>query len=383
MLLKKKYLKISLLALLSLQLNACSSFFDKDNTPTPNGLTAFQPELNPKLIWRTQTQVRLDQTHLRMGFIQDQNQAFFAGNNGVVTAINLDQGSRIWQVQLPEVIASTPAYSNHQIFISTQSGWIFALDAQDGHTLWKKNVGSAILASPAANSKIVIAKALDGNVIALDSENGQERWRFQQIEPNLILRGSSAPIVNQESAYIGFANGNLAKLALNSGSPNWIQTIATPEGAFSIQRMIDIDADPMLSQGHLFVATYQGNLANLDLSTGRFLWQQKMSSYTGMSIDGSRIFISDANSYVYSFSTENGKILWQNRDLFSRSVTAPVKMQQYVVVGDAFGYLHWFNQQTGKLSARAQVGAAIHAAPLIYKNKVIVLDAKGQVSAFE
>lgn len=383
MLFKKKYLILGALALLSFQFSACSSFFDKDNTPAPNGLMSIQPEFTPKLIWRTQTQVRLDQTHLRMGLIQNQNQAFFAGNNGIVTALDLNQGTRLWQTQLPDVIASTPASNEQRLFVSTQSGWVFALSTQTGQVLWKTSVGSTILASPAANSKTVVVKTLDGNIIALDSEHGQERWRFQQIEPNLILRGSSAPILNQDHAYIGFANGNLVKLELKTGSPTWIQSIAIPEGAFTIQRMIDIDADPVQFQNHLFVATYQGNLANLDPSNGRFLWKQKMSSYTGMSLDDSRVFISDARSYLYAFSSQNGKSLWENHDLFARGITAPVYTQHHVVVADLFGYLHWINTQTGKISARAQVGAPIHAAPLVYKNKVIVLDAKGQVSAFE
>ena len=54
---------------------------------------------------------------------------------------------------------------------------------------------------------------------------------------------------------VGFANGNLAKLSLGSGDLHWIRPIATAEGAFAIQRMIDIDADPVLYGHNIYAAT--------------------------------------------------------------------------------------------------------------------------------
>lgn len=371
------------LVLFLFQFTACSSFFDKDNTPAPNALVTIQPVISPKIIWKTQTNARVDQSHLRMGLINDSQYLYLAGSNGIITALDSTNGKILWQTQLGYSLASTPAVYADKIIVTTQNGFVFALATSNANVLWQTNLKSPILASAAINDKIVIVKTLDGNTFGLNLENGSTLWNFQQIEPNMILRGSSAPVLHQNSAYVGFANGNLAKLNIQNGMPVWIQNIAVPEGAFTIQRMIDIDADPVLIRNHLFVATYQGNVANLNIENGRFIWQQKMSSYTGMAIDDSQLFISDANSYLYAFSSQTGQQQWENRDLFARNITAPAQINNFIVVGDKEGYLHWLDKRTGKFVARTQIGGAITSAPLVINQKIIVLDSKGRVIAFK
>jgi outer membrane protein assembly factor BamB len=84
---------------------------------------------------------------------------------------------------------------------------------------------------------------------------------------------------------VGFANGNLAKLTLQDGSMLWQQIITIPEGSFAIQRMVDIDADPVVFNNRVYVATYQGKIAALDLTTGKIYWTHDISSFTGLTVD--------------------------------------------------------------------------------------------------
>ncbi len=108
---------------------------------------------------------------------------------------------------------------------------------------------------------------------ALSTADGHFLWSPQP-KPNPIsfLRGASSPQVSQDAVIVGYASGKVIKLSLRSGRELWSQTITVPEGAFAIQRMTDIDADPVISGNKVFVATYQGKVAALDFGSGKILW---------------------------------------------------------------------------------------------------------------
>jgi outer membrane protein assembly factor BamB len=161
-----------------------------------------------------------------------------------------------------------------------------------------------------------------------------------------------------------------------------MQTIAIPEGAFSIQRMIDIDADPVLFHHQIYAATYQGKIASLDWAMGSVNWARDISSYTGMTAEGQSIYITDAKGHVWAFDARNGDIKWQQSQLTARILSAPANMDNEIVVGDAEGYLHWLNKQDGHFAAREFVGAAIYAAPLVDDHVVYAFTSNGYLTAY-
>lgn len=171
-------------------------------------------------------------------------------------------------------------------------------------------------------------------------------------------------------------------MSLSSGNMLWMQPIATPDGIFPIQRMIDIDATPIAFHQHVYAATYQGNIAALSQSSGQILWSHDISTYTGMDVDDSTVFVTDARGYVYAFDANSGLVNWRQTDLEARVVTAPAIMGSTVVVGDAQGYLHWLDRQDGHFVGRANVGSALYAAPIVQNNMLYALTTKGKVLAY-
>jgi len=51
----------------------------------------------------------------------------------------------------------------------------------------------------------------------------------------------------------------------------------------------------------------------------------------------------------------NGSTLWRQDKLLRRRLTAPEAYNNYIVVGDYDGYLHWLNREDGKIVARNKV----------------------------
>lgn len=379
---KQPLLYVLLILLSILFLTSCTGMWEKDNTPEPSPLVTFKQEIQPKLLWSTQAGSGVGDEYLKAGPALSESAIYTTSTNGNVSALNKATGAHIWQINTNAPLTSGAGIGEGLVVVGSHQGDVIALRQSNGKMQWKVNVSGEILATPAIADGRVIIKSIDGYVRALSTQDGRELWSYQQAEPNLILRASSAPLTADNHVFVGFANGNLTKFKLTSGQLQWIRPIAVAEGAFSIQRMIDIDANPVIVDHHVYAATYQGKIAALDWTSGEERWSRDISSYTGMAANQQTVYISDAKSHVYAFDAQNGQTLWHQNKLESRVISGPALMGNYVVVGDAQGYLHWLNQQDGHFSARIKLGSAIYAAPVYQHGVLYVLTSKGNLSAY-
>lgn len=381
--LKQSFKHLTSFAVCTTLLSACSSFFDTDNTPTPNPLPNYTAEVAPQLLWSASVGAgATGYDYLKMSPVVNETAVFTTSTNGTVTAVNRMTGRVIWRTNLGVTLTSGPGIGDGLVVVGSQHGEVTALSQADGHVRWKTSIAGEILANPAVGNGTVVIKAVDGVTRGLAASDGNQRWSYQQSEPNLLLRGASAPVIRDQQVIVGYANGNLAKLSVGGGQLQWIQPIAIPEGAFAIQRMIDIDADPLVYNHDVYVATYQGNIASLTWS-GQTRWTHDISSYTGMTADQNGVFISDAKGHVYAFGANSGDSLWQQNKLQYRILSGPAMMGNYIVVGDAEGYLHWIAKSDGHFAGRVSTGSAIYASPVVENNVLYALTKSGYLTAYK
>lgn len=367
---------------LATALTGCNGFFEKDNLPPPKPLQQFTPIISPKPLWSTNVGLSSSDGYLKMNPAITEDAIYTVATTGSVTSINKYNSRKNWRVVLDKGLTSGPGVGNGVVVVANQKGDIIALAQTDGHPLWQRNIASEVISNPSIAHDLVIVKSIDGYVRALSTKNGSEVWSYQQPEPTLLLRGASKPIISGTSVISGFANGSLAKLGLKDGNLNWTQSIAVPSGGFAIQRMIDIDADPILYGHQLYAATYQGKIASVDWYTGALKWSHTLSSYTGMATDGQHVYVSDARSLIWSFNAQTGQVNWRMNALTDRWVTAPAIMGDYLVVGDKEGYLHWLTKAEGRLAARVKLGWPIIANPIVDHGVLYVLTKNGKLSAY-
>ena len=264
-----KIFNIIILSACGLLLSACSGFFDKDNTPKPSPLTHYKAEIKIQPIWKTRTNRGVGNDYLKLAIAVNNHAVFTADKNGTLTATNKLTGKKLWSISTRLYNTAGPVVGENSVVICSREGDIAAFNQTNGFLLWQSKISSEVLAKPAIANGIVIVKAIDGKTVALSENTGQPRWQYHQMEPVLILRGASAPLIRNDYVIVGFANGSLIKLTLANGGLLWRTPITIPEGSFAIQRMIDIDADPVIYENTVYVATYQGRLASLDLLNGK------------------------------------------------------------------------------------------------------------------
>jgi outer membrane protein assembly factor BamB len=376
MLLAKTVIRFFPLFLSIIILAGCSYFEDDNIKPSP--LTKFSPTAQLKVFWSANIGGGNGEKYLKLTPAVVNNIIYVASNDGYVTAINCATGKHIWRVKKQMALTSGVAAYDNMLFIGTGTGEVLALKQSDGSLLWSAPVSTEVLATPAVNHGTVVVKCADGKLFALGVKSGAKFWEYESEESSLILRGSSAPKIVNAMVVSGFASGRVVALDLASGKVLWQEQIAKSQGRSVIERLNDINADPLILDGVIYTAAYQGNVTALTLE-GKFLWQQEFSAYTDLAFDDVNIYATNDHGYISAFDRKTGAKVWKQAALENRYVTGPAVIGRNIVVGDAEGYVHMLAIKDGHFVAREKLDkSGVVDKPLVSNGAVYVLTKSGK-----
>jgi outer membrane protein assembly factor BamB len=362
-----------------------TGWFQKDDeTVTPPApLVEFQQTVNVVKLWSEGTGSGTDEQYLKLSPVVADQRIYAVDTDGRLTAMDATNGQQIWSKDIDARITGGPGYGEKTVLVGTSEGYVMAFNADNGKKLWRVPVSSEVLSAPQRKGDTVVVRTVDGKVFGLNAENGERQWVYDRSVPPLTLRGTSNPVIDGDTVIAGFDGGRLAALDLGSGRVLWETRVATAKGSSELERMVDIDSEPIVIDGVIYVASFQGQLAAVREDSGRLLWSRDISSYAGFSADTANIYVTDADSNVLAYDRYTGSVLWKQKKLHNRAVTAPAVIGNYLVVGDLAGYLHWMDKRDGHFVARTRVSdERIIAAPLVVGSIVYAYDTDGELAAY-
>ena len=310
----------------------------------------------------------------------DQNIYVF-DSKGEIKSISKN-GKKTWSNKLDTNISTGITLGFNKLLLSSSDGNVFCLEKSSGEILWQYSTEGEILAPPATDGDIVAIQNIDGRVTAVDLDTGKLRWDYRSVIPNLTLRGTSEPSFYEGFLFVGFANGNLAKIEPRSGVTQWEIPITTSKETSEIGRIVDIDGNFVFSGGIAFVATFQGDIAALDTRSGRFIWKEKISTANDLLSSRGKVILIDEKDQVIAYSQNNGDLEWINKDFYLRELTSPKKMKSLIVYGDFQGYLHVLDTNQGEQVARQRISRSKVISVSVEEETVLALDSKGKLSLF-
>lgn len=334
-----------------------------------------------RVLWHHRLRGEAPALRLGLGLAVDGGRVFAASHRGVVDAFALSNGRRLWRRKVHLPLSGGPGAGAGLVVLGSSKGDVIALSQSDGRVRWRRRVNSEILSAPAVGGDFVVLRGADGRLEALTTADGTDTWIANQAVPRLSLRGVSRPILVGDLAICGFDNGHVLAVDRSDGMTAWDATVGQPHGTSELQRLIDVDA-PVVSAGDdLYAVAYQGRVARLVRESGRILWTHDLSSYRGLTVADNAVYVSDANGDLLRLNAQTGSVVWQNKQLANRELSAPVMYHGAIVVGDLQGYLHWFDPATGHYLARVRVGKRrISAAPVIAADLLMVFDDGGKLT---
>ncbi|MGD8620090.1 MAG: outer membrane protein assembly factor BamB [Gammaproteobacteria bacterium] len=355
----------------------------EDNSEPPVPLTKLEDPLPLRKLWSKGIGVGYEKQFLKLVPAVADGQLVIADRKGRVLALDALTGEENWEVKTEVPVSAGPGAGEGLVLLGTSDAEVLALDAADGSKRWAAAVSSEVLAVPQIDLGRVIVQTVDGNITALDADTGAQLWIYDRSVPVLTLRGTSTPAVEHGLVVAGFANGKLVALSADKGFVGWETNIAIPQGRSELDRIVDIDGDPIIVGTAVYVTTYQGRIAVIDLQSGNPGWKRDMSSYVGLGVDFSQVYVTDAQSDVWALSRSTGATVWQTEDLANRRLTAPVPYNDYIAVGDYEGYVHLLSRYDGHIAGRVRVDSdAIRARPLVVDDILYVYSTDGKLAAY-
>ncbi len=392
------YKSIFAALLLSSALFGCSSTDEEDESKIVAELSEINQQFNPKVLWDKSVGDGSGDYFSRLTPAVANDTVYSASRAGDVFAFDEKTGEQRWHVDLSDIgnerafwdsrvsalLSGGPVAGSNKIFIGSESGKVFALAADSGELIWQADIKGEIIASPAVDSGVVVVNTASGIMKAFNADDGEELWKIEQDVPALTLRGISQPVIASGGVLIGTGKGNINVYLLDKGQEGWSTEIGEPDGSTELERVVDVDSSPIVFGDKIYAISSRGNLAALELKSGRVIWKRQYSSYRQISIYRNTIFLTDLRGHVYAIDRINGIERWSNLALTNRGVTGPAVVDNYVVVGDFEGYLHWLDQENGEIVARHEVDSSgIHSTPTVVDNVLYSQSRDGDLQAIK
>ena len=324
----------------------------KDTSEPPAPLTSIEEKVVLEQVWERRIGSGHDGQFVRLmpAFVGDR--IYVADRKGRVFALLAETGDELWEVNTRARISAGVDAGEGLVVAGTSDGEVLALGIDDGAERWRARVPSEVLSVPRIEGGMVVVQTVDGTLTGLAAGSGERRWAFDRSMPPLTLRGSSTPAAGGGVVIAGLANGRLALIAVEQGRAAWELAVAEPRGRSELERMVDLDADPVIVGSKVYAVSYQGQIAAVDIPSGQVDWRRDMSAYAGLGVDFSQVYVTDDKSQVWALNRRDGASLWKQDALRLRDLTAPVPFNDLVAVGDFEGHVHLLARFDGDLIGR-------------------------------
>ncbi|WP_404363107.1 outer membrane protein assembly factor BamB [Marinobacter sp.] len=309
---------------------------------------------------------------------------YAASADGELVSVDPDTGDLNWERDLDREIMAGVGGDRKRLYLVSSDAQLLSFAREDGEPGWEVSLPNEVLAPPQSNGSLVVAQTIDGKVLAFDVETGDKRWQYEAAVPVLTLRGTATPLVGSEMTLVSFANGQLFGLSSESGQPLWQYAVGEPKGRTELERLVDVTAQPIVIETVALVVGYQGNLAAVDIRNGQEIWSRRMSSLRSPAIAYSNILVTESNGTITAIDGASRQVAWSQEQLAWRQPTAPLVLEDHLLVGDFEGYLHALSLEDGALAGQLKLDSEGLRVPMIrWKDRALVYTNGGRLAAIE
>lgn len=378
----KKYTIPFALAIFSAALMGCSSNKVKEEKVKPNPLPKLAQATSLVPVFSQSVASTSKEDPLRLRLDADNGVIFILSPNGVVSAYQGKQ--RLWEKKVSKSgLSSGVEAADGLVIVGNKKGQVFALDQASGEQKWTAQLSGALISPALVHSGRAIMVANDGTVFAFDVSTGQQAWTYKLPSLAFSLRGQAAPVpIDARTVALATANGYVYAIDSVTGMPRMQRRVAISDGRSDVQRLIDINGEPVVMGQFLVTTSYQGQVTMLDLASQQVVWSEDVSSLFGPALHDNKVFVSTTDGHINAYDLMTGQKIWENDQLLHRNLSNPVAFGAYLVVGDLDGVLHLLDPNSGQIVGRSSTSGDVRSLRVI-DNQLFVGTRKGVFSVWQ
>lgn len=366
--------RLAIAASAALLLVACSS---TPSRPEPAALTAFNPTLPARQVWKVEVGVPAPQSVPALAG----RDVALASESGTVLVLDADSGQLRWRAQLDSRIAVGTGFDGAIAAVLTQDNQLVAL--AQGKVLWRLRLPARAFTAPLVAGGRIFLQSGERSISAYDARNGARLWTqaARGTEP-LVLQQPGVLLAVGDTLVAGMG-ARLVGLNPSNGAIRWEAPVASARGVNEIERLVDLVGPAAREQMQICVRAFQSAVGCVDAQRGTIAWTKSANGAVGLASDAGSVYGVEGNSRIVAWKAAGGDVRWQSDLLLNRGLTAPLVAGRSIALGDAQGYVHVLAREDGKLLNRlATDGSAIVSAPLLAGSNLLALTRKGALYAW-
>jgi outer membrane protein assembly factor BamB len=306
----------------------------------------------------------------------DGKHVFIGSSGGILYALDVRDGHKLWDHKLGGAISSQPRYvaDTKLIYLGCDDGILYALDAETGDERWTYKTRGPIASQPVFANELLYFTSGENRVYALDARSGKWKWQYDREAPEAFtIRGYPAPLVVNGRVYVGFSDGYLACLVAASGDVTWARSLAG-----DATRFMDVDSTPLFYRDTIFVSAYSSGVYALDPKDGSTKWRFDVEGAGSVSGKGGRLYFTAAKAGLHALDLE-GHLLWKQSLAEGGELSEPTLIARYVLVSSsgATGGTYIADAANGRLYQFFFPGHGVSSAPMSDGRQIYLLSNGG------
>ena len=226
-----------------------------------------------------------------------QKKVFVGHNKGFFQSYDLMSGRQLWSKYDGGHYYSTPIIVEGAVIYGTSEGRSFSRNIDDGSLNFEIVVGDPVESSPVHHNGRLFFHLRNHQIFCLDVKTGKTLWSYKKsIANSTTLQSSSTPVVHKNYILVGFADGSLASLRIETGELRWEQTIGAGE------KFNDVDSSPIVVGDKVFVYADGQQLISLDVNTGVVNNRLDYFPTSDLYSHGRFVYFGDKNGRVFKLT---------------------------------------------------------------------------------
>ena len=228
--------------------------------------------------------------------------------------------------------------------------------------------------------ELVVVLTADNQTLAYDATNGTPRWAHRGIRESAGYFATTAPVISDGIVIAAYSSGEVFALRLDTGSVLWSDTLSAGVRTKAAAAFSGIDADPVVQEGVVVLASASGAMQASALANGRPLWQQHIGAHRTPWSSGNAVFVLTDTNDVAAVLKRDGAVRWatslaveKNGKDETPALFGPIVSANAVLVVSADGTLTSLRTANGEVAQTFPLASGIVSPPVIVNGALYVL----------
>lgn len=274
------------------------------------------------------------------------------------------------------------------LYATTGMGNVRALDAATGALKWSIRAGAPVRGAPAVANGIIVVLTADNQTLAYNASDGQPRWNHRAIRDAAGYYSATAPVISEGIVIAAYSSGEVFALRLETGSVLWNDALVSSDRTKASAALAGIDANPIVQEGVVVIASASGEMQASALLNGRPLWRASIGTHNTPWSAGNALYVISDGHDVAAVLKRDGSIRWatsmavkdENDPTKDKTppLYGPILSANAVLVIDAKGVLTSFKPTTGEKIGSFDLADDVVTNPIVAGGALYVMtkDAK-------